>query len=246
MRTAFLKPTLPLALTLVLTVALTLAFATAATLLPAFAADDLAAVLGRLDASSKTFKSAQADILWDHVQTKPIEDKDTQAGTILVARDGSEMKLALHIKTDNGSPALKDMVYAGGTGKMYTPSLNQVEVFKVGDNKAALDAFLTLGFGGSGQDLNKNWNVTQVGAEPVNGTSTVKLQLIPRDPNVAKSTPKVFLWIDMKQGVAVKQQRFDSDGSYLMFTYSNIHLNAKVPSGAFDIKTAPGTRTVNH
>jgi outer membrane lipoprotein-sorting protein len=214
--------------------------------IPARCGDDLAPILGKLDATSKTFKSAQADILWDHVQTKPIEDRDTQAGTILVARDGGETKVALHIKTDNGQPALKDMVYAGGTGRMYQPSIKQMQVFKVGENKAALDAFLTLGFGGSGQDLSKNWNITLLGTEAVNGVSGAKLQLTPKDAKVAESTPKVLLWIDVNQGIALKQQRFQSDGTYLVFTYSNIKLNSKVPGGAFDIKTAPGTQVVNH
>jgi outer membrane lipoprotein-sorting protein len=214
--------------------------------LPALAADDLTPVLAKLDATSKTFKSAQADILWDHVQTQPVEDKDSQGGTILVARDGGESKLALRIKTHNGQPDLKEMVYAGGIGKMYTPSMKQMQVFKIGDNKAALDAFLTIGFGGSGQDLNKNWVITSLGTESVNGVSAAKLQLIPKDAELAKSTPKVLLWIDMNQGVAVKQQRFQNDASYLVFTYSNIKLNGKVPSGAFEIKTASGTQVVNH
>jgi outer membrane lipoprotein-sorting protein len=212
----------------------------------ATAPDDLTSVLAKLDATSKTFKSAQADVLWDHVQTQPVEDKDSQAGTILVVRESGATKLALHIKTDNGQAALKDMVYAGGVGKMYQPSIKQIQVFKIGDNKAALDAFLTIGFGGSGQDLNKNWTITSLGTESVNGTSAVKLQLVPKDAELAKSTPKVLLWIDMNQGVAVKQQRFQNDGSYLVFTYSNIKLNGKVPSGAFEIKTAPGTQVVNH
>jgi outer membrane lipoprotein-sorting protein len=223
-----------------------LAAMTASAVVPAMAADDVTPVLNKLDATSKTFKSAQADILWDHVQTQPIEDKDTQAGTLLVVRDGGGTRMALHIKTDNGQPALKDMVYADGIGKMYQPSIKQLQVFKIGDNKAALDAFLTLGFGGSGQDLSKNWTITSLGTEAVNGVSAAKLQLVPKDSKLAESTPKVLLWIDTNQGVAIKQQRLQSDGTYVVFTYSNIHLNGKVPSGAFEIKTAPGTQTVNH
>jgi outer membrane lipoprotein-sorting protein len=138
------------------------------------------------------------------------------------------------------------MVYADGTGKMYQPSIKQLQVFKVGDRKAALDAFLTLGFGGSGQDLDKNWKITPQGNEAVNGVNAVKLLLIPRDSTVAETTPKVLLWIDMSQGIAVKQQQFKSDGTYTVFTYSKIHLNAKVPKDAFEIKTAPGTQTINH
>jgi outer membrane lipoprotein-sorting protein len=109
-----------------------------------------------------------------------------------------------------------------------------------------LETFLTLGFGGSGKDLAKNWTVTDAGAEQVSGIATEKLQLIPRDPAVAKTAPKVLLWIDMDKGVAVKQQRFANDGSYVMFTYSDIRLNPRVPDDAFEIKTAPGTQTVNH
>jgi outer membrane lipoprotein-sorting protein len=88
--------------------------------------------------------------------------------------------------------------------------------------------------------------VQYLGAEDVNGTQAVKLQLTPKDPAMAKSAPKVLLWIDMSKGIAVKQQRYDGDGNYLVFTYSNLRLNAKPPANAFEIKTGPGTQTVNH
>jgi outer membrane lipoprotein-sorting protein len=44
----------------------------------------------------------------------------------------------------------------------------------------------------------------------------------------------------------VKQQRFDTAGNYVIFTYNNIQLNKKVASNAFEIKTASGTQVVNH
>ncbi len=208
---------------------------------------DLDKVLAKLDASAKTFKSAQADIVWDNVITQPAPDTDSQVGTVLFARSKSgEMEMALHIKTDNARPALKDLIYADGVGKMYQPSIKQMQVFKVGDNRSAFDAFLTLGFGGSGEDLKKIWKVTYAGTEAVNGVQACKLQLVPLDTKVAQSTSRVILWIDMDKGLAVKQQRFATDGSYLMLTYSNIQLNGKVPSGAFDLKPPSGTQIVNH
>jgi outer membrane lipoprotein-sorting protein len=210
------------------------------------AADDLDKVIAKLDATATKFKSAQADITWDNVETQPIPDTDRQAGTILFERKNGETQVALHIKTDNGKPVLKDMVYAGGIGKLYTPATKQMQVFKVGDKKTEMDAFLTLGFGGSGQDLKKNWEVSYLGTEQVGGVTAAKLQLIPRDPAVAKNAPKVILWIDMDKGVAVKQQRFNGDSGYVNFGYSNIRINGSLPSGAFDIKTASGTQVVNH
>lgn len=214
--------------------------------LPATAADDLGNVLTRLDASAAKFKSAQADITWDNVQVAPIEDKDSQVGTVVFERKNGQVQMALHIKTDNGKPVLKDMVYADGTGKLYEPRLKQMQVFKLGERKAQLDTFLTLGFGGSGQDLKKNWNVTYAGTESVGGVSAAKLLLVPKDPEVAKSAPKVTLWVDLDRGVAVKQQRFDPAGNYVIFSYANLKLNGGVPSNAFEIKTASGTQIVNH
>jgi outer membrane lipoprotein-sorting protein len=221
-------------------------FAVAAARLPAFAADDLEKVLARLDSSAAKFRSAQANIIWDNVQTKPIEDDDKQTGTALFERKNGEMQVAVHLKTFNGKPVEKDMVYAGGLGKLYEARLKQMQVFKVGDKRSELETFLTLGFGGSGKDLQKNWTVDYVGTEQVNGLSTVKLQLAPRDPSLAKTAPKVLLWIDMDKGVAVKQQRFSNDGSYVAFIYSDIRLNGRMPEDAFEIKVAPGTQTINH
>jgi outer membrane lipoprotein-sorting protein len=212
-----------------------------------FAADDLGKVIDKLDASAKSFTSAQAAIDWDNVQTKPIFDKDVQLGTVVFARakDG-QMEVAVHIRTENGRPVEKDLCYAGGVGKMYDAKEKQIQVFQVGNKSGQLETFLTLGFGGSGQDLKKNWDIAYAGTEQVDGVAAAKLQLIPHDPSLARTAPKVLLWIDMDRGVALKQQRFDASGNYLAFTYSNIKLNSKLPSNAFEIKTASGTQVVNH
>jgi outer membrane lipoprotein-sorting protein len=212
----------------------------------ALAADDLGNVSARLDASAAKFKSAQADIVWENVQVAPIPDSDKQAGTVLFERKNGEVEVALHLNTDNGQPIHKDLVYAGGVGKLYDALLKQMQVFQVGEKRAQLDTFLTLGFGGSGKELEKSWTVTYAGTEQVGGTAAAKLQLVPRNAEVAKTAPKVLLWIDMDKGVAVKQQRFDPSGNYVVFTYANIRLNGPVASNAFVLKPPSGTQIVNH
>jgi len=207
---------------------------------------DLKAVLARLDTASAAFKSAQADITTDIVQKVPIPDDDKQTGAILFERKNGELAMAMHLKTDNGKPAAKDVVFAGGTGKLYEPMLKQMQVFKTGANQALANTILALGFGGSGKDLEKNWEVAFAGLDPVDGKPFAKLELVPRDASVKKTFPKVWLWIDMGNGLAVQQQFFDPEGNYKLATYRNIRLNGKVPSDAFEIKTAPGTQVVNH
>jgi outer membrane lipoprotein-sorting protein len=210
------------------------------------AADDLDKVITRLDAASKTFKSAQADILWDNVQTQPMPDTDSQAGTVIFERKNGQLRMALHLKTDNGKPVPKDVVYADGVLKLYEPLQKRIVINQAGANRAQYDMFLTVGFGGSGKDLQKNWEVTYVGSEPVDGAAAAKLQLVPRDPSLRSTVTQVLLWIDLDKGVSVKQQSFDPSGNYRMVTYKNLHLNGSVPSNAFEIKTASGTQVVNH
>jgi outer membrane lipoprotein-sorting protein len=211
----------------------------------AFAADDLQKVLAKLDEASTKFKSVQGDLVWENVQTQPIEDRDAQAGTVIFERKSGQLQMALHLKTDQGRPIQKDMVYAGGLFKLYEPKIKQMQVFKAGANKAQFDTFLTLGFGGSGKELVKAWEVSYAGSEAVDGHPTSKLQLIPRDEGVRKNFTKVDLWIDMDNGLALKQQSFDPSGNYRIVSYHNLKLNGSVPSDAFDLKTLQGTQIIN-
>ncbi len=211
---------------------------------PLNGADDLQRVLAKLDATSEKFKSAQGDLVWDNVQTQPIEDKDSQAGTVFVERKAGQLKMALHLKTDQGRPIQKDMVYAEGLFKLYEPKIKQMQVFRAGANKAQFDTFLTLGFGGSGKELLKVWQVSYAGADTVDGHPTDKLELIPREEAVRKNFVKIVLWIDRETGLALKQQSFDTSGNYRVVSYHNLKLNGPIPAEAFEIKTAPGTQMV--
>ena len=226
--------------------AVTAILALSASTLRGFAVDELSAVLAKLDEASLKFKSAQADVNWDNVQTAPIEDTTKQTGTVLFQRKDGQLAMALHLKTANGKPVAKDMVYAGGLFKLYEPLQKQMQVFKAGSNRSQADAVMTIGFGGSGKDLQKSWLVKYIGSEQVDGKPAAKLELVPKDESAKDTFPKVLLWVETDNGIALKQQRFDASGNYNVVSYHNIRVNAPVPSNAFEIKTASGTQIVNH
>ena len=213
---------------------------------PAMAADDLNSVLAKLDAAAAKFKSAQADISTDLVQVQPLPDDDRQTGVVLFERNGGDLQMALHLKTDNGKPVLKDVVFAGGVGKLYEPQLKQMQVFKVANNQSQADTILSLGFGGSGKDLQKSWQIVYAGTEQVEGKQAAKLELVPREESLKNTFPKVILWVDLSNGLALKQQFFDASGNYKLAVYANIRLNGPVPANAFEIKAPKDTRIVNH
>ncbi len=201
-------------------------------------------VLARLDEVAAKFHTAQADVTWDNVQTQPIFDKDTQTGTMDVERRKGTVAMALHLKTLNGRPVPKDMVYAGGEFKLYEPLLKQMTVFRTAGRSAQIESFLVLGFGGSATEMQKDWMVSYAGAETIRGVATEKLQLLPRTEAARQNVTRVLLWIDMKSGIAIQQQSFDPAGNYRMVDYTVRRINGGLPADAFSIKLASGTRVI--
>ena len=115
-------------------------------------------VLEQLDAASKSFKNAQADVLSD-VYTRSIKAHDTEPGSLYVERSGGTTTMGA-ITIDPGTKASTKIVsFANGIFQLYTVGTNQVDVFKATASQAKYDSFLTLGFGGSGSDLAKNWTI---------------------------------------------------------------------------------------
>ena len=53
-----------------------------------------------------------------------------------------------------------------------------------------------LGFGASGKELPKKWDIKYAGPETVDGMKTDKLELVAKDPTVRKNLPKVTIWMD--------------------------------------------------
>lgn len=201
-------------------------------------------VFARLDATAAKFHTAEADVTWDNVQTQPILDKDTQTGTIAVERHKGKVAIALHLKTFDGKPVPKVMVYDGGEFKLYEPMLKQMTVFRTAGKEAQIESFLALGFGGSSAEMQRDWMVSDAGSETIAGVPTRKLELLPRSEATKQNVSKVVLWIDMQNGIAIRQQSFDPSGNYRMINYQLRHLNGGLPGNAFDVKTASGTRVI--
>jgi outer membrane lipoprotein-sorting protein len=150
------------------------------------------------------------------------------------------------MKADITKPDRKFVLFSGGKIKMYLPKPDQVTVYDLGKNSSDFEAYLVLGFGGSGQDLVKAFDVTYVGPETINGVATAELQLIPKSDRVRNSTLKrILLWIDLERGISVQQQFFEPQGDYRLAKYSAIKVNEKIGSDVFQLKTTGKTQTIS-
>jgi len=194
-------------------------------------------VLSQMDTAAKDFRALQASFVWDQY-TKVVDETDTSKGKIYFKRDGGQMTMAADIT----EPAPKYVLFNDGEVKMYESKIDRVTSYKAGKNRAEIESFLVLGFGGRGHDLAKSYDVKYLGAEKLGNTQTDKLELIPKSEKARSKFSKIILWIDPVQGISVQQQLFQQDGDYRLAKYSEILMNQKLPDGVFKLKTTGKTQ----
>lgn len=206
---------------------------------PSAASGDLAMVLAKMNQSSTKFKSAEGDFEFQSYQ-KLTDDTDTQKGRIYFRRKDKSVDAAFDI----GGPAPKQVVYKEGKLQIFEKKINQVTERNVGKNKSDVEAFLSLGFGASGDELQRDYGVKMDGWETVDGVKTAKLDLAPRKEKVQQTYNKIILWIDPERDVLLKQQFFEHSGDYRVAHYTNMKLNEKIPDDVFRLKTNGNTKKI--
>ena len=202
-------------------------------------AQNLEAILSSMDHAAANFRSAQTEFVWDQYQ-KVVDEHDIQKGMMYFRRQGDDVQMAADIT----SPDKKYVLFTGGVVQVYIPKADQVTEYSAGKNKAEFETFLVLGFGGSGKDLEKSFDVKFAGMEDVQGISAGKLELTPKSQKVHNMFSTITLWIDPARGVSVQQKFLEPSGDYRLATYSNIQLNKRINSEVFKLKTNSKTKYV--
>ena len=200
----------------------------------------LECVLKKMDEAAAKFHTTQADFVWDQYQ-KVVDETDTQKGTVYYRRAAKEIEMMAEIK----EPDTKFVLYKDGKLQVYSPKIEQVLVYPT-SGKGDIESYLVLGFGGSGQDLMKSFDVSYAGEETVAGITTGKLELIPKSEKVRNNYfSKAMLWIDLSRGISLQQQFFQTQGDYRLAKYSAVRVNAKIGNEIFQLKTTKKTRFVS-
>lgn len=200
----------------------------------------LEGVLTQMDSAAATFRSAEADFVWDQFQ-KVVNETDTQKGKVYYRRTG---KGDTQMAADIQSPDQKYLLIADGKVRIYQPKIEQVNEYDAGKNRDQFQSFLVLGFGGRGHDLQKQFDVTYGGSEDVDGVKTARLELSPKAANVKNMFNQIVIWIDPGRGISLKQQFFEPSGDYRIANYTDIKLNSKLPDDVFKLHTSGSVKTV--
>ena len=188
----------------------------------AHAADPkLDGVLRQMDAASAKFQSAQADVRKVKFE-KGVRDTTEESGTVYFFRTktGTEMGAVF---------GQKYIHFADGKGSLYDNVGHKTTPFNATESdRARVESFLTLGFGGSGKDLERAWNIELQGSETIDGVSTVKLNLVPKDASVTNTFTHILIWVDPARSLSLKQEYFTPEGDTQTSYYTHIRYNTPV------------------
>src|SRR5262249_28687037 len=194
--------------------------------------DDLGDVIAKMNARAAAFQNVQADFEWEtYNAVMKQKDPDTQTGRSYFRRQGHDLTAMLDVQ----KPTRKQLLYKDGEVSFYEPNVNRISKRAVGKNKADVDAAMSLGFGGRGDDLLKAYDVKWMGWEDLDGVRTAKLELVNKNPQ--KAFTRAIIWLDPERDIALQQQFFTASGDYRLIRYHKIKYNGKISDGDFKLRT---------
>ena len=215
-----------------------------ALVLPAVAAPDadLDKVLAKLDETAANFHTAQARFTWIMFNSVVNDVAETDTGTIYFRRNGKDIQMAADIEKPNA----KQVIFSEGKIDVYQPNTQTIDVYDASAHREEAETLLVLGFGSSGEEVRKSFDVSYGGEEKIDGVDTAKLELVPKSEKIKQHFPQIILWINLENGISVQQKLVAPNGDYRLAKYSDIRLNQKIPNKVFKLRTSNNAKVVTH
>jgi outer membrane lipoprotein carrier protein len=188
------------------------------------AAADLPTVISKMNAAAPQFKDMTAKIRWVKY-TKLVDDTATDSGDIWVKKDA---KGAVQLRIAFTEPVRKQVRIEKTTVELFNEAINQIEEYDLKSKGSELYEGLVLGYGVSGDELRKRYDITLAGEEAIDSQPTVKLDMIPKneeDRNLGKS---VQMWISTQTWQPLQQKALEHSGDYRLVSYSGVKINPGV------------------
>jgi len=198
----------------------------------------LQSTIQALNQASARFRYASADFHKD-LYNALVKDHTPQDGHVYFLRTQTGGSKGVQMGARIEGAGARTVEYKDGVVKDFNPGINCYDTVSATGNQNRVESFLTLGFGGSGTDLEKAWNINDKGPQTLDGAKVEELELTPKDPSVQGMVTRVILWVDLARGVSLKQEFYSPSGDIDTATYSNINTSRKPDTKPFQIKGKP-------
>jgi len=211
----------------------TLALARAACTAP----PDLNQILERMDREAASFRDMTAHVS-KTAYTAVLQESSEESGLIWMRRTSARAMMKVEINR----PEPRAVALEGATAQIYYPKIRTVQIYDLGKNRALIDQFSLLGFGSRRRDLEKNYSIRLGGADILEGSRTIRLELIPRAAQVREQVEKIELWIPENGGAPLQQRFWQPGGDYFLIRYRDLRVNVGLTDQDCRLKLPPGVR----
>lgn len=192
-----------------------------------------------MDSAARQFQSYSANIRRIDY-SKVLDSTDESSGSMRLKR--AKNGIAGIMDTTEG-PDHTVIHFNGPTVERYLPKAATIEVYNAKKFASSMDQMLLLGFAVPRDEMMRDYDISFVGAETIEGTPTSHIALLPKSPEALKYVRKVELWINAK-GNAIRQKGTEPSGNYRLAIFSKLEVNPPLPDAEFELKVPPGVKRV--
>lgn len=202
-------------------------------------AQTVESTLSHIDAQSKGFRGVTADVRKISF-TYFSKDTDEESGHMSLYRPGpQDMRMLVEFT----KPEERAVAFAKNKVQMYYPKLKTVQEYNLGKEARLVDQFLLLGFGSSGSELRKNYNIKYVETTAADGVKADHLFLEPKAGEAKEHVRGIDLWIAQPEGYPVRMKVLQPSKDYVEIVYSNVKINpSSVSEASVKLKLPKGVK----
>jgi outer membrane lipoprotein-sorting protein len=190
--------------------------------------------LKQIDKATKGIKGVTAEVELSDV--KGGEETTASSGKVSVSFQG---KSRFEMSDDDSTTILctPSVMY------IHRPSQMTVEQFQLPQHPEKLAQYTLLGFQPTGQAMKKNFLVTMLEEDSLDGKRVVLLELTPKKENLRAVIGKIHLWIDQSNWLPTQQRIYHgASETYLTVRYGNVARNDSLNEAIFKPNWPKGTK----
>ena len=205
----------------------------------AAADNDVQQVLARMDKAASEFKSMTAQVAYvTHTDVLNEDDKESGTVTMKKVQPGE-----VQGRVDFTVPDSKIITFEKRKFQEYFPKIKTLHVYDLAKQGEQIDKFLMIGFGTSGTELAKDYDVKVLGTETSKSPTAIHLQLIPRDSDARQYVQKLELWIPVQgDPYPLREKIIEPSRDYRLVTYSDLRINPPLQTDALQLKVPQGVK----
>jgi outer membrane lipoprotein-sorting protein len=202
-------------------------------------AESLQEILSRMDRAAEKFHSYSANMKRLNY-TALIDETEEMIGTARFKKAKGGMIGVVEFFGNDP----KVIQFSGRNLEIYYPKAKTREIYNAGKHANTMDEILVMGFGTSGAELRKGYEVTLGGTETVAGVKTTRLELIPKNDEVRKLVSKIELWIPEGQSSPTQEKLTQPSKNYSLVSFTDVKINPALSDSEYTMKVPAGVKTL--